>query len=233
MPSGDGEALYLRPFMIATEAFLGVRRGPRGLLPRNRIPGRQLLRRRAQAGLHLDLAGLRPRRPRRHRCRQVRRQLRRLADRPAARPRRTAASRSCSCDQFNDNAVEELGGMNVFFVMKDGSLVTPALTGTILRGRHPDVRDPGGPGHGPHRHRTQDHPGRVARRCCLPARSPRSSPAAPPPSSPPSACSRTPRSSSAPRTPPRGRPPMAIRAQLLGIQTGTVEDTHGWLTRLA
>ena len=25
MPSGDGEALYLRPFMIATEAFLGVR----------------------------------------------------------------------------------------------------------------------------------------------------------------------------------------------------------------
>ncbi|MGA7206323.1 MAG: branched chain amino acid aminotransferase, partial [Specibacter sp.] len=25
IPSGDGEALYLRPFMIATEAFLGVR----------------------------------------------------------------------------------------------------------------------------------------------------------------------------------------------------------------
>jgi branched-chain amino acid aminotransferase len=25
VPSGDGEALYLRPFMIATEAFLGVR----------------------------------------------------------------------------------------------------------------------------------------------------------------------------------------------------------------
>ena len=25
----------------------------------------------------------------------------------------------------------------------------------------------------------------------------------------------------------------SIREQLLGIQTGTVEDTHGWLTRLA
>ena len=25
VPAGDGEALYLRPFMIATEAFLGVR----------------------------------------------------------------------------------------------------------------------------------------------------------------------------------------------------------------
>jgi branched-subunit amino acid aminotransferase/4-amino-4-deoxychorismate lyase len=25
IPTGDGESLYLRPFMIATEAFLGVR----------------------------------------------------------------------------------------------------------------------------------------------------------------------------------------------------------------
>ena len=30
--------------------------------------------------------------------------------------------------------VEELGGMNVFFVFDDGSLVTPPLTGTILPG---------------------------------------------------------------------------------------------------
>lgn len=34
----------------------------------------------------------------------------------------------------NDDALEEVGGMNVFFVMKDGSLVTPALSGTILEG---------------------------------------------------------------------------------------------------
>ena len=44
------------------------------------------------------------------------------------------------CDQvvFLDAAehayVEELGGMNVFFVMDDGSLVTPPLGGTILPG---------------------------------------------------------------------------------------------------
>ncbi|MFP5432785.1 MAG: aminotransferase class IV, partial [Alphaproteobacteria bacterium] len=44
------------------------------------------------------------------------------------------------CDQvvFLDAAenkwVEELGGMNVFFVMEDGSIVTPPLTGTILPG---------------------------------------------------------------------------------------------------
>ncbi|MBT8225531.1 MAG: branched-chain amino acid aminotransferase [Dactylosporangium sp.] len=44
------------------------------------------------------------------------------------------------CDQvvFLDAAgrghVEELGGMNVFFVYDDGTLVTPSLTGTILPG---------------------------------------------------------------------------------------------------
>jgi branched-chain amino acid aminotransferase len=30
--------------------------------------------------------------------------------------------------------IEELGGMNLFFVFKDGSVVTPSLDGTILRG---------------------------------------------------------------------------------------------------
>lgn len=30
--------------------------------------------------------------------------------------------------------IEELGGMNLFFVFKDGSIVTPGLSGTILRG---------------------------------------------------------------------------------------------------
>jgi branched-chain amino acid aminotransferase len=44
------------------------------------------------------------------------------------------------CDQvvFLDGLehkwVEELGGMNLFFVRKDGSIVTPELTGTILEG---------------------------------------------------------------------------------------------------
>jgi branched-chain amino acid aminotransferase len=30
--------------------------------------------------------------------------------------------------------VEELGGMNLFFVMRDGNLITPPLNGTILPG---------------------------------------------------------------------------------------------------
>ncbi|MCO4252111.1 branched-chain amino acid aminotransferase [Pseudarthrobacter raffinosi] len=45
-----------------------------------------------------------------------------------------------NCDQvvFLDSVqrrwVEELGGMNLFFVLNDGSVVTPELTGTILEG---------------------------------------------------------------------------------------------------
>ncbi|MFP3472635.1 aminotransferase class IV, partial [Micrococcus sp. SIMBA_144] len=37
-------------------------------------------------------------------------------------------------DQYHDDSIEELGGMNVFFVFDDGRLVTPELTGTILEG---------------------------------------------------------------------------------------------------
>jgi branched-chain amino acid aminotransferase len=37
-------------------------------------------------------------------------------------------------DAIERRWIEELGGMNIFFVMADGSLVTPPLTGTILPG---------------------------------------------------------------------------------------------------
>ena len=82
--------------------------------------------------------------------------------------------------------VEELGGMNMYFVYADGRIVTPAL-GTILEGitrvqHHRAGRQAGPPGRGaPDLHR------RVARRRAPAARSPRSSPAAPRPSSPRSA----------------------------------------------
>ncbi|WP_110686486.1 branched-chain amino acid aminotransferase [Salinicola aestuarinus] len=51
-----------------------------------------------------------------------------------------AEAEAHGCDQvaFLDAAenkwIEELGGMNLFFVYRDGRLVTPALTGTILEG---------------------------------------------------------------------------------------------------
>ena len=37
-------------------------------------------------------------------------------------------------DSATHSYIEELGGMNLFFVTSDGELVTPELTGTILEG---------------------------------------------------------------------------------------------------
>jgi branched-chain amino acid aminotransferase len=40
----------------------------------------------------------------------------------------------CFLDAIEHRWVEELGGMNIYFVQDDGSVVTPELTGTILEG---------------------------------------------------------------------------------------------------
>ena len=138
IPDGDG-SLYLRPFMFANEAFLGVKPSSRLSLLRDRLPGRRLFQgRQAQAVSRLGVADYHPRGAGRHRRGQMRRQLCRQ---PASRrPRRSQHG----CDQvvFLDAVerrwVEELGGMNIFFVFDDGSLVTPPLTGTILPGHHRD-----------------------------------------------------------------------------------------------
>jgi branched-chain amino acid aminotransferase len=37
-------------------------------------------------------------------------------------------------DAETGNYIEELGGMNLFFVFADGKVITPGLDGTILRG---------------------------------------------------------------------------------------------------
>ena len=40
----------------------------------------------------------------------------------------------CFLDAVERKWVEELGGMNLYFVLDDGTVVTPELTGTILEG---------------------------------------------------------------------------------------------------
>jgi branched-chain amino acid aminotransferase len=135
-------------------------------------------------------------------------------------------------DPFNDNAVEELGGMNIFFVFKDGTLVTPELNGNILRGvtrssiiqlakdRGLDVQE---------RKITIDEwrdgvaSGDIteAFACGTAAVI-----------TPIGELKTKDGSISSPGS-NAGEVSMSIRKQLLGIQTGAVEDTHGWLTRLA
>ncbi|HEX7537149.1 MAG TPA: branched-chain amino acid aminotransferase [Dermatophilaceae bacterium] len=131
---GAGEAsLYLRPFMFASEAFLGVR--PAAVVTYCVIA--------SPAGPYFS-GGLKP----------VSIWL--STDYTRAAPGGTgeakcggnyAASLAAQvqgtangCDQvaFLDAVerrwVEELGGMNLFFVHADGTIVTPELTGTILEG---------------------------------------------------------------------------------------------------
>ena len=230
VPSGDGESLYVRPFMIATEPFLGVRPSRQARFSVIASPAGNyfgtvepvdiwLSRTYARAGkggtgsakcggnyaasLIAQMEGDA------HGCSQV-----------------------LFLDHERDDAVEELGGMNVFFVFKDGRVVTPELTGTILEGvtrrsiielakeRGLQVEE---------RRFTLDEwrAGKASGELTEVF-----------------ACG-----TAAVIAPVRrlvshdevigseddqpGEVTMSLRQQLLDIQTGRAEDTHGWLTRLA
>lgn len=131
-PTVEGGSLYLRPFMIATEAFLGVRpakqykfiviASPAGNYFKSGAPAVSIwvsdYTRAAPGGTGAAKCG----------------------GNYAASLVPTAEAFSRGHDQvlFLDAAehkwIEELGGMNLFFVMADGSLITPPLGGTILPG---------------------------------------------------------------------------------------------------
>lgn len=132
VPEGEG-SLYLRPFMFASEAFLGVRPareyifcviaspvGPyfKGGAKAVTIWASQDYTRAALGGTGAAKCG----------------------GNYAASLIAQAQAASHGCDQvvFLDARekrwVEELGGMNVFFVFKDGTITTPPLQGTILPG---------------------------------------------------------------------------------------------------
>ena len=74
VPGGEG-SLYLRPFMIANEVFLGVKPSAEYIFGCHRFAGRLLFQGRTRAGVDLGVGELHARRGRRHRRRQMRRQL--------------------------------------------------------------------------------------------------------------------------------------------------------------
>ena len=132
VPTGDG-SLYLRPFQFATEAFLGVRPSHEYLFV--------LIA--SSVGSYFK-GGEKPvtvwLTDRYTRAAEGGTGAAKCGGNYAASLLAQAEAIEHGCDQvvFLDAAqhkwVEELGGMNVFFVMDDGSLVTPPLTGTILPG---------------------------------------------------------------------------------------------------
>ena len=130
---GAETSLYLRPFMFASEAFLGVR-------PSKEVTYCVIA---SPAGSYFP-GGVKPV------------SLWISNDYARAGEGGTGAAKcggnyasslagqlegiAAGCDQavFLDSSthtyIEELGGMNLFFVYKDGRIVTPELTGTILEG---------------------------------------------------------------------------------------------------
>jgi branched-chain amino acid aminotransferase len=132
-PTVEGGSLYIRPFMFASEVFLGVKPSAEYLYlvilspvggyfksgaPAVSIWVSQTYTRAAPGGTGAAKCG---------------------GNYASSLVAQAEASKN-GCDQvvFLDAAehkwVEELGGMNVFFVFKDGSLQTPPLSGTILPG---------------------------------------------------------------------------------------------------
>jgi branched-chain amino acid aminotransferase len=132
-PTVEGGSLYIRPFMFANEVFLGVKPSAEYLYlvilspvggyfksgaPAVSIWVSQQYTRSAPGGTGAAKCG----------------------GNYASSLIAQAEASAHGCDQvvFLDAAehrwVEELGGMNVFFVFEDGSLQTPPLGGTILPG---------------------------------------------------------------------------------------------------
>ena len=133
VPSKPGESLYVRPLQIATDAFLGIRPSasyrflvlaspagnyfPRGLQP-------------VTVWLSTDYVRAAPGGTGEAKC----------AGNYAASlvAQQHAVEQGCDqvvwLDALEHRYVEEMGGMNLFFVFSDGRLMTPALTGTLLPG---------------------------------------------------------------------------------------------------
>ncbi len=131
IPEGEG-SLYLRPFMFASETFLGVRPSKEYIFCVIASPVGPYFKGGAKAvniwvSEHYTRAA--PGGTGAAKC----------GGNYAGSLVAQAEAAANGCDQvvFLDAAehkwVEELGGMNVFFVLEDGSIVTPSL-GTILPG---------------------------------------------------------------------------------------------------
>jgi branched-chain amino acid aminotransferase len=133
IPEGAESALYLRPFMIASESFLGVRPAVEYLYAVVACPVGAYFKGEAGAitlWATKDYIRAAPGGTGSAKC----------GGNYAASLIAQAEAIRQGCDQvvFLDAIerrwVEELGGMNIFFVFDDGSISTPPLGGTILAG---------------------------------------------------------------------------------------------------
>ncbi len=131
-PTVEGGSLYLRPFMFASEAFLGVRpakqyrymviASPAGNYFKSGAPAVSIwvskYSRAAPGGTGAAKCGGN------YAASLV----------PQAEAIERGHDQVVFLDAEEHKWIEELGGMNLYFVFDDGTLLTPPLTGTILPG---------------------------------------------------------------------------------------------------
>ncbi len=131
-PAVEGGSLYLRPFMFATEAFLGVRpatqykfiviASPAGNYFKSGAPAVSIwisdYSRAAPGGTGAAKTGGN------YAASLV----------PTGEAFAKGHDQVLFLDAVERKWVEELGGMNLFFSFEDGSVITPPLSGTILPG---------------------------------------------------------------------------------------------------
>lgn len=133
IPTIEGGSLYLRPFMFASEAFLGVRPSKKYTYIVIASPAGNYFKSGAPAvsiWVSRDYSRAAPGGTGAAKC----------GGNYAASlvPQAEAIERGHDQVLFLDAEehkwIEELGGMNLFFVFDDGRVITPPLTGTILPG---------------------------------------------------------------------------------------------------
>ncbi|MBV1918608.1 MAG: branched-chain amino acid aminotransferase [Sphingomonadaceae bacterium] len=131
-PTVEGGSLYLRPFMFASEVFLGVRpskhykymviASPAGNYFKSGAPAVSIwvskYSRAAPGGTGAAKCGGN------YAASLV----------PQAEAIKRGHDQVVFLDAEQHKWIEELGGMNLYFVFEDGTLLTPQLTGTILPG---------------------------------------------------------------------------------------------------
>jgi branched-chain amino acid aminotransferase len=132
-PSIDGGSLYLRPFMFASEVFLGVRPATEYLYVVIAAASGSYFKASAPAvslWVSQDYTRSAPGGTGAAKCGgNYAASLVPIADAMAR-----GHDQVVFLDAVENRWVEELGGMNVFFVFDDGSIQTPPLGGTILPG---------------------------------------------------------------------------------------------------
>lgn len=133
VPRGADQSLYIRPFMIADESFLGVRAAERARFMVIASP----------AGPYFT-GGVKPvsiwLSEEHSRAGQGGTGAAKCGGNYAASllPTRIAHEHGCAqvlfTDRTTEDTIDELGGMNLFLVRADGTLLTPRLNGNILEG---------------------------------------------------------------------------------------------------